>query len=41
MWLEHYRTFWDDRLTALETYLLAEGRPDRNGAPEQPWEKDR
>ena len=21
-WLEHYRTFWDDRLTALETYLL-------------------
>ena len=22
MWLEHYRTFWDDRLTALETYLL-------------------
>ena len=27
MWLEHYRTFWDNRLTALETYLLEkEGR---------------
>ena len=22
MWLEHYRTFWDTRLAALEAYLL-------------------
>lgn len=22
MWLEHYRTFWDNRLAALEAYLL-------------------
>ncbi len=22
MWLEHYRTFWNDRLASLENYLL-------------------
>lgn len=26
MWLEHYRTFWEDRLAALETYLLQQER---------------
>jgi DNA-binding transcriptional ArsR family regulator len=25
MWLEHYRTFWDNRLRALEAFLLKEG----------------
>jgi DNA-binding transcriptional ArsR family regulator len=25
-WLEHYRTFWDSRLVALETFLLKKGR---------------
>jgi DNA-binding transcriptional ArsR family regulator len=29
MWLEHYRTFWDSRLAALETFLLK-----REGGPE-------
>jgi DNA-binding transcriptional ArsR family regulator len=26
MWLEHYRTFWDDRLGALEAFLLKKER---------------
>jgi DNA-binding transcriptional ArsR family regulator len=26
MWLEHYRTFWDTRLAALEAYLLMKER---------------
>ncbi|HKU61344.1 MAG TPA: metalloregulator ArsR/SmtB family transcription factor [Gemmatimonadales bacterium] len=26
MWLEHYRTFWEDRLGALEAFLLQKGR---------------
>jgi DNA-binding transcriptional ArsR family regulator len=26
MWLEHYRTFWGNRLDALETYLLKQER---------------
>ncbi len=32
MWLEHYRTFWDARLAALETYLLKKegAAPGRN-----------
>src|SRR5512134_1282110 len=25
-WLEHYRTFWDNRLAALETFLLKQER---------------
>jgi DNA-binding transcriptional ArsR family regulator len=26
MWLEHYHTFWDDRLAALEAHLLKQHR---------------
>ena len=26
MWLEHYRTFWDDRLAALEALLVKKQR---------------
>ena len=26
VWLEHYRTFWDTRLTALEKFLLKKER---------------
>jgi DNA-binding transcriptional ArsR family regulator len=26
MWLEHYRTFWEDRLGALEAFLLPKER---------------
>ena len=26
MWLEHYRTFWDARLAALEAFLLKKER---------------
>jgi DNA-binding transcriptional ArsR family regulator len=26
MWLEHYRAFWDTRLTALEAFLLTKER---------------
>jgi len=25
-WIEHYRTFWEDRLAALETYILDKKR---------------
>src|SRR6185295_8906350 len=32
MWLEHYRTFWDGRLSALEEFLLK---------PQNPREDDR
>jgi DNA-binding transcriptional ArsR family regulator len=31
MWLEHYRTFWDDRLTALEAHLLKKERDVSSG----------
>ena len=27
MWLEHYRTFWDSRLAALEAFLLKKEAP--------------
>jgi DNA-binding transcriptional ArsR family regulator len=30
-WLEHYRTFWEDRLGALEAYLLKKERGDGSG----------
>ena len=46
MWLEHYRTFWDSRLAALETFLLekeggpAPGAAERNQA-EPPREDGR
>jgi DNA-binding transcriptional ArsR family regulator len=26
-WLEHYRVFWDDRLDALEAFLVGQPRP--------------
>ena len=29
MWLEHYRTFWDGRLEALEAFLLKKERGKR------------
>jgi DNA-binding transcriptional ArsR family regulator len=32
-WLEHYRTFWDTRLAALEKFLLDK---EPGAAPEQP-----
>ena len=32
MWLEHYRTFWDTRLAALEVFLLKKAR---GAGPEQ------
>ena len=35
MWLEHYRTFWDARLAALEAYLLTQAR-DAGSAQTQP-----
>jgi DNA-binding transcriptional ArsR family regulator len=31
-WLEHYRTFWEDRLGALEAFLL---KKERGGGSEQ------
>jgi DNA-binding transcriptional ArsR family regulator len=41
MWLEHYRTFWDSRLAALEAYLLKkEGGTGPNQA-ENPREDGR
>ena len=33
MWLEHYRSFWDNRLAALEAFLL---KSERGAGPEQP-----
>ena len=29
MWLEHYRTFWETRLAALEEFLLKKPEPPR------------
>ena len=29
LWLEHYRTFWDSRLAALEEFLLKKGPHQR------------
>jgi DNA-binding transcriptional ArsR family regulator len=34
MWLEHYRTFWEDRLGALEAFLLHKA-PSPNPEPAQ------
>ena len=33
VWLEHYRTFWDARLAALEVFLL--NQPEGDAGPEQ------
>jgi DNA-binding transcriptional ArsR family regulator len=32
-WLEHYRAFWETRLTALEEFLLKRS-PHRRGGPQ-------
>ena len=31
MWLEHYRRFWDTRLSALEEFLLKTQKPREDG----------
>ena len=31
MWLEHYRTFWDARMAALEEFLLKPQNPRKDG----------
>ena len=31
VWLEHYRTFWDSRLSALEEFLLKPQNPREDG----------
>ena len=37
LWLEHYRTFWDTRLAALEEYLL---KKERGAGSEQAQHPD-
>jgi DNA-binding transcriptional ArsR family regulator len=34
IWLEHYRTFWDSRLTALEAFLLKQ-EEERGRGPDE------
>ena len=41
MWLEHYRTFWDTRLTALEAFLLKKERGAGAEQAEHPREDGR
>ena len=41
MWLEHYRTFWDTRLTALEEFLLKKERAAGSKQAEHPREDGR
>jgi DNA-binding transcriptional ArsR family regulator len=41
MWLEHYRTFWDTRLAALETFLLKQERAAGAEQAEHPPENAR
>jgi DNA-binding transcriptional ArsR family regulator len=36
LWLEHYRTFWDSRLAALEAFLVKQERGARPDQAEQP-----
>ena len=38
MWLEHYRTFWDTRLEALEAFLLKKERGAGSEQAERPRE---
>jgi DNA-binding transcriptional ArsR family regulator len=40
-WLEHYRTFWDSRLAALETFLLKKGRGAGSEQAQHPREDGR
>jgi DNA-binding transcriptional ArsR family regulator len=41
MWLEHYRSFWDNRLGALEAYLLRQKGGAAPGEAQHPRENDR
>jgi len=41
LWLEHYRTFWDSRLAALEAFLLKKERGAWSGQAEPPREDGR
>jgi DNA-binding transcriptional ArsR family regulator len=41
MWLEHYRTFWDTRLTALEAFLLNKERGAGSEPGQHPGENGR
>jgi DNA-binding transcriptional ArsR family regulator len=41
MWLDHYRTFWDTRLGALEAFLLNKERGAESKRTEHPREDDR
>jgi DNA-binding transcriptional ArsR family regulator len=41
MWLEHYRTFWDTRLDALEAFLLKQGRGAGSEQTQHPREGGR
>jgi DNA-binding transcriptional ArsR family regulator len=41
MWLEHYRTFWDTRLTALEAFLLNKERGAGSEQGQHPGENGR
>jgi DNA-binding transcriptional ArsR family regulator len=41
MWLEHYRTFWDTRLGALEAFLLKKERGAGSEQAQHPREDGR
>ncbi len=41
MWLEHYRTFWDTQLSALEAFLLKKERSAGSEHVEHPGEEGR
>jgi DNA-binding transcriptional ArsR family regulator len=41
MWLEHYRTFWEARLAALEAFLLKKERGAASEQAEHPREDGR
>ncbi len=41
LWLEHYRTFWDTRLAALEAFLLKKERGAGSEQAEHPREDSR
>jgi DNA-binding transcriptional ArsR family regulator len=40
-WLEHYRTFWDTRLAALEAYLIKKERGAESDREQHPREDAR
>jgi DNA-binding transcriptional ArsR family regulator len=40
-WLEHYRTFWEDRLGALESFLVKQERGGGSAPAQQPREEGR